>query len=253
ELKDIAGKFIKKTGKAVSKKSTKEVELVEFPRAGDKLILAALLHTSDNLSYEQCKNIAAKLNKAQSEKLFKASWQNMQFYDSMLREFEYVNFTFNIILSAACFGQLKRHRMSTITAQAYDPNLGITIPQSIKETGMEKYFREIVDKTNEVYAAINKENPLVASYILTNAHRKRVLMRLNLRELYHIARLREDAHAQWDIQNVSRLMSKEVKKIMPLASSLLCGKDKYSETYQDIFGHLPKITQAALPGARKIK
>jgi thymidylate synthase ThyX len=78
-------------------------------------------------------------------------------------------------------------------------------------------------------------------------------MRLNLRELYHISRLREDAHAQWDIQNISHSMSKEAKKVMPLATEFLCGKDKYNETYQKIFGHLPKITQAALPGARKIK
>ncbi|MCK9614957.1 MAG: FAD-dependent thymidylate synthase [Candidatus Omnitrophica bacterium] len=253
ELKETLKEFIKKTKKPASKKGIKEVELVEFPKEGDKLILAALLHTFDNLSYEQCKSIAARLNKEQSKKIFKTSWQNMQFYDSMLREFEYVNLTFNIILSAACFGQLKRHRMSTITTQAYDPNLGITIPESIKETGMEKYFKEIVDKTNEVYAAINKETPLAAPYILTNAHRRRVLMRLNLRELYHISRLREDAHAQWDIQNISHLMSKEVKRIMPLASSLLCGKDKYNETYQNIFGHLPKVVQASLPGARRIK
>lgn len=252
ELKEALKEFIKNP-KPASSKNIKEVQLVEFPKDADKLVLAAFLHTSSNLSYEQCKSIAGKLNKEQSKKIFKASWQNMQFYDSMLREFEYVNLTFNIILSAACFGQLKRHRMSTITAQSYDPNLGVTIPESIKETGMEKYFKEIVDKTNEVYAAINKEIPLAAPYILTNAHRKRVLVRLSLRELYHISRLREDTHAQWDIQNISRLMSEEAKKVMPLTTELLCGKDKYNETYQNIFGHLPKITQAALPGARKIK
>ena len=252
ELKEALKEFIK-NAKPASSKNVKEVQLAEFPKNGDKLVLAAFLHTSSNLSYEQCKSIAGKLNKEQSKKIFKTSWQNMQFYDSMLREFEYVNLTFNIILSAACFGQLKRHRMSTITAQSYDPNLGVTIPQSIKETGMEKYFKEIVDKTNEVYAAINKEIPLAAPYILTNAHRKRVLVRLSLRELYHISRLREDTYAQWDIQNISRLMSEEAKKVMPLTTELLCGKDKYNKTYQNIFGHLPKITQAALPGARKIK
>lgn len=252
ELKEAAKSFLKKTGKAVSKKSIKEVELVEFPKDGDKQVLAALLYTAGNLPYAECKKIAAKLNKEQSRKLFKASWQNMQFYDSMLREFEYVNFTFDIVLSAACFGQLKRHRMSTIVTQPYDPSLGITIPESIKETGMDKYFKEITDKTNEVYTAIKKEIPLAAPYILTNAHRKRVSMRLNLRELYHISRLREDTHAQWDIQNISHLMSREAKKVMPLATALICGKDKYNETYQDVFGHLPKITQAALPGARKI-
>lgn len=253
ELREALKKVVKNPVKVNPRKSIAEVELVEFTKEGDKEILAALLHTLGNSSYRQCRGIVSKMTKEQSRKIFKTSWQNMQFYDSMLREFEYVNFTFNIVLSAACFGQLKRHRMSTITAQNYDPNLGVTIPQSIKEVGMEKYFKELIDKTNETYAAINKENPLIAPYILTNAHRKRVLIRLNLRELYHISRLREDAHAQWDIQNVSRLMSKEAKKVIPLATALLCGKDKYNETYQSIFGHLPKITRVALPGARTIK
>ncbi len=253
ELRKAARGFIKRCGKPSLGKKTKEVELVEFAKDADKLVLSALLHTSDNLPYVECKKIAGKISQEQSRKLFKACWQNMQFYDSMLREFEYVNFTFNIVLSAACFGQLKRHRMSTIITQDYNPDLGVTVPQSIKETGMDKYFREIVDKTNEVYSAIKKETPLAAPYILTNAHRRRVLMRLNLRELYHISRLREDAHAQWDIQNVSRLMSNEVKKVAPLSTGLLCGKDRYNDAYQNMFGCLPKITQAALPGARKIK
>jgi thymidylate synthase ThyX len=262
ELEETVKEFLKKTNRSSVKKINpalackswiKEVELVEFPKDGDKLILAALLHASGNLSYKQCKGLAAKLSQENSKKIFKGAWQNMQFYDSMLREFEYANLTYNIILSAACFGQLKRHRMSTITAQSYDPNLGLTIPESIKEIGMEKYFREIVDKTNDTYEAISKKNPIAAPYILTNAHRKRVLMRVNLRELYHISRLREDKHAQWDIQNISAALSKEAKKVMPLASSLLCGKDSYNEAYQNIFGQLPSITQAVLPGARNIK
>jgi len=184
--------------------------------------------------------------------IFKTSWRNIQLYDSMLREFEYVNLTFNITLSSACFGQLKRHRMSTITSQAYDPCLGVTIPESIKEIGMKDEFSRITDKTNRVYNQINKEIPLAAPYILTNAHKKRVLMRVNARELYHISRLREDAHAQWDIQNISKVMASEAKKVMPLTFTLIGGKDKYSQIYTKLYGELPKVTQVALPEARKI-
>jgi len=176
----------------------------------------------------------------------------MQLYDSMLREFEYVNLTFNITLSSACFGQLKRHRMSTITSQAYDPSFGVTIPESIKEIGMEDEFNRIIDKTNQAYDQINKEIPLAAPYMLTNAHRKRVLMRVNARELYHISRLREDTHAQWDIQNISIAMAEKAKKVMPLTFALIGGKDKYSQIYAKLYGKLPKVVQVALPGARKI-
>jgi flavin-dependent thymidylate synthase len=252
QLKELAGEIVGETSVSRSFISP-EVQLVEFTEEGDNVIVASLLHTSTQLPYEQCKTIAKNLPRLEKERIFKTSWRNMQFYDSMLREFEYVNLTFSIVLSSACFGQLKRHRMATITTQPYDPRLGVTIPESIKKIGMEKKFREIVDETNEVYQAINKIAPLAAPYVLTNAHRRRVLIRLNARELYHISRLREDMHAQWDIRAISLAMSQQAKKVMPLTFAMLGGKDKYSEIYQSIYGELPKVREAILPGVRKIK
>lgn len=253
ELKAFSEEFIKKdigTGGSVS---TDDVSLVEYTQDADDIIAAALMHASTDVSYEKCCRIIKSLSMEEKTVLFKTAWQNMQFYDSMLREFEYVNLTYDICLSSACFGQLKRHRMATITSQEYDPLLGITIPEAIKEIGMEEYFREITKKTEEVYSSIYKDKPFAAPYILTNAHKKRVLIRINARELYHISRLREDAHAQWDIQNVSRDMVREAKRVMPLACGLAGGKDRYNEIYQKVFGRLPGITEAVLPGERKIK
>jgi flavin-dependent thymidylate synthase len=251
ELKILADKLLAKFKKNKPDASSK-VELLEYPEDADNKIGAALMHTSTNLSYKQCLAAIKKLSRKQKQEIFKTAWQNLQFYDSMLREFEYVNLTFNIVLSAACFGQLKRHRMSTITAQEYNPALGITIPDAIKQIGMQKYFQEIVEKTNRVFDVIYRQKPLIAPYILTNAHQRRVLMRLNARELYHISRLREDAHAQWDIQNIAGKMCSLAKKKMPLTFSFTGGKDKYNKIYQNTFGRLPKVTEAKLPDARKI-
>ena len=230
-----------------------QVQLVEFTEKGDQMIASSLLHVASGLPYEQCRSILEKLSHDKQKEIFKTAWQNLQLYDSMPREFEYANLTFNIILSSACFGQLKRHRMSTITAQPYDLKLGVTVPEAIKEIGMEDFFRTLADETNKVYNKIKSENPLAAPYILTNAHRKRVLIRVNARELYHISRLREDSHAQWDIQNISREMSRQASEVMPLAFGLLGGKDQYNDIYKDIFGHLPSVTETALPATRSIK
>jgi len=253
ELKELAGKIIEKASGSLTDEGHQEVSLVEFTEDADVLVAAALLHVSSDLPYEQCRFAVKQLSEEGRKDIFKTAWRNMQFYDSMLREFEYVNLTFNIVLSAACFGQLKRHRMTTITSQAYDPRLGVTIPESIKEVGMEKCFLDIVDNTNEVYDVIKKEMPMAAPYVLTNAHRKRVLIKLNARELYHVSRLREDAHAQWDIQKVSRAMSERAKQVMPLTFAFIGGKDRYNEIYQNIYGQLPKVTEAVLPGSKKIK
>lgn len=253
ELKELSGEIIGTDVGSVSIDMPQEVELVEFTKDGDDIVAASVVHVSSGSSYEKCLAVVKALPQQTKRRIFKTTWQNMQFYDTMLREFEYVNLTYNIVLSAACFGQLKRHRMSTITAQSYNPSLGITIPESIKEIGMERRFSEIVDRTNKLYYAIDKEIPQAAPYILTNAHRKRVLIRLNARELYHISRLREDTHAQWDIQKISQAMTQQAKQMMPLTFECIGGKDQYNEIYKRIFGRLPKVTQISLPGVRKIK
>ncbi|MCP4653762.1 MAG: FAD-dependent thymidylate synthase [Candidatus Omnitrophica bacterium] len=248
ELKELASQIIVKPVVG----GQKQVQLVEFTPDGDNVIAAALLHTSSNLPFGQCKDIVSNLSQAKRAEIFKTAWKNIQFYDSVLREFEYVNLTFNVSMSSACFGQIKRHRMATITAQEYDLSLGVTIPETIKEVGMESDFLEIVKKTEEVYLDIKKVAPLAAPYILTNAHRKRVLIKVNARELYHISRLREDTHAQWDIQNISREMTDAAKGVMPLVFGLSGGKDSYNQLYQNIYGQMPDVTEAILPGVRKI-
>ncbi len=252
QIKETAGGFLKQESQN-SGTNAQEVKLVEFPQNADTIVAASLLHVASNLSYEKCRSVVEKLSPAEQKKIFMSAWKNMQFYDSVPREFEYVDLTYNIVLSSACFGQLKRHRMSTITTQGYDPNLGNTVPDAIKEIGMEPFFMEIVEKTNKVYETIHKEIPLAAPYILTNSHRKRVLIKVNARELYHISRLREDAHAQWDIRNVSRAMTDQAKKEMPGVFEFIGGKDRHREIYKSLFGRDPEVTEAVLPGKRKIK
>lgn len=160
--------------------------------------------------------------------LFKAVFENIQAYDAVLRELENVEMQFELIMSASCFAQLKRHRMATIVSQDYDPSLGVTIPPAIRAIGRQKEFMAMIKKTNRIYEFIKKKNPKAAAYVLTNAHRKRVLMKLNARELYHLVRLRADQHAQWDIRDLSKKMLRQARKAMPLTLMMACGKDGFA-------------------------
>ena len=253
QLRDLSQKIISNHSVIPDKDGKHDIQLVEWTKNADDIIAASLMHTSSDLPYSQCLSLVESLNRKEKEDIYKTSWQNLQLFDSLLREFEYINLTYNIVLSSSCFGQLKRHRMSTLTSQQYSPDMEITVPESIKDIGMDSFFREITDKTEEVYYAIRKDLPLAAPYILTNAHRKRVLIRINARELYHISRLREDSHAQWDIRNISFKMSKLAKKEMPLVFGCIGGKDQFSTIYLEIFRKNPKITEVKLPGIRNIK
>jgi flavin-dependent thymidylate synthase len=252
-LQDAARSLIKPSAGEASDVDEPQVKLVEYTPDADDIVLASLLHTVLDCSYDECRTHLNSLSGLEKVKLFKTAWKNMQFYDSVLREFEYVNLTFEVVASAACFGQIKRHRMATITTQQYDPRLGVTLPESILAVGMEKDFLSIINQANGLFDAIRTQKPAAAPYILTNAHRKRVLMRVNARELYHISRLREDSHSQWDIRNIAHQMISEAKKVMPLVCGITAGKDSYNEIYKKVFGKLPKVTEQVLPGKKKIK
>jgi thymidylate synthase ThyX len=125
--------------------------------------------------------------------------------------------------------------MSTIIAQEYNPDLGVTVPPSIKAIGQQKDFLEIMRQTQNIYEKIREKAPLAAAYVLTNAHRKRVLMKLSAREMYHLARLRADQHAQWDIRDLTEKMLKQAKKVMPLTLMMACGKDNFPQLFKKTF------------------
>jgi len=100
---------------------------------------------------------------------------------------------------------------------------------------------DMIERTNDAYFRLKNHVGRVADYILTNSHRRRALLKVSARELYHISRLRGDATAQWDIRELSAKMSALAKKAMPLACLLLGGKDKYPNIYKKAFGRSPKM------------
>jgi flavin-dependent thymidylate synthase len=233
--KEISSLLRKRPDAAVGKNANEPVQLIRATPGADKRIIAALIHSSSDIPFMKCLDIADQLNHREKKSLIQTVLRRIKSYDTLLREFEYADLQFEITLSASCFAQLKRHRMATITCQDYDPALGVTIPPAIYETGMDKIFLKMITQTEKIYRKIKKSVPDAAPYILTNAHRKRVSLKINARELYHISRLRTDQHAQWDIRNIAEKMLLQGEKAMPLTCMLATGKDQFSSLYNQLF------------------
>jgi flavin-dependent thymidylate synthase len=224
----------KKGGRKTSA-ARKTVYLIHVTPDADDRVTASLIHSSSNLPMSRCLQIVSSMDKRKKQNLIKTAFKHIKAYDPVLREFENVDLHFELVISASCFAQMKRHRMAAITGQECDTSLGVTIPPSIKEIGMDEPFRKIISKTEKSYERIKQDAPMAAGYILTNAHRRRVSMKINARELYHIARLRADTHAQWDIRNTAQQMIDLGKKKMPLTLMLATGKDGFTSRYNKIF------------------
>ena len=213
----------------------KDVSLIDVTPDADALVTAALLHSSSGKTMAHCKAAAQEMSENERARFIASTFRLMRGHDAVLREFENVRCVFEVTLSAACFGQLKRHRMSTLNTQPYDIALGVTMPAAIIEAGAAPEFQAAVDETNAAYEKIAEQAPLAAPYVLTNAHKRRVLFSSNARELYHVSRLREDPHAQWDIRDKSTQMIRLAKKVMPATMQLAVGKHLFEDTHAALF------------------
>jgi flavin-dependent thymidylate synthase len=149
---------------------------------------------------------------------------NMESYDKAPREFELIDFHFKVLVSASCYAQLKRHRMMTIIPKPYHTGYDVIIPKSIIETGFKEEFLNLISVTNKFYE--NFDCP----YVLTNSHSRICYIKLNLREMYHLCRMRQDEHAQWEIRYLANEMARQAKEKSPIGMMLACGKHKFNET-----------------------
>lgn len=217
----------------------REPVIVSYTENGDDVILAAHACTSRGLDFVRALNLVKKTSPARKKTLMLEFFKQIQFFSAMPREFEMADITFQVVVSAANFAQLKRHRMATLLAGEYAPGLGNTCPASLREAGLEKEFSKIVEAANHAYRAIKIRSGSAADYVLTNSHRRPVLMKMNLREMYHFARLRDDEHAQWDIRALAHSLSEKVRALMPLTAMMLCGKSRFDEEYKKIFSSPP--------------
>lgn len=195
---------------------------------GDARILAALAQPVMGVGFRTALKQVQLLDAKGRSALFDAVTRHMTIHDAPPREFEHGSLFFELILSSAAYGQLKRHRMSSQTPLPYDTSLGITVPPAISEAGLESVLEEADE---DAQAMITRLHDLGQGthYAMLNAHRRRVLVTLNLREMYHVSRLREDGHAQWDIRSVSAEMSVLARKAFPVCGRLLGGKDQMEE------------------------
>jgi thymidylate synthase ThyX len=211
----------------ISKTHFNEVTLINSPRYPDETILAGKLFEQQGGNFKDIVLQVGKLTKENKEKLWNSFFEGIKPWHKMPRVFEMVNFTFELTMSSSCYAQFKRHRMCTIIKAPYNAADGYVIPHSLKDTKQLKLYYEHLKDMELIADKLKSINPILYPYALTNAHRVRVLLKINLRELYHFVRLRSDEHAQWEVREISEAMSKIVKKHCLLSAQWLIGKSEF--------------------------
>jgi len=202
----------------------------------DNSILAGLVFSSSDISFnESLEMVRQCLSEKEKREIFDLAGKYQERHDPLLREYELGDRVAEITLSSSAFAQLKRHRMNTLIPQEYNPSISHTVPASVAMTELGGELWEIVEKSSELYWDMRHEGlpTIVAEYALTNAHRRRVLLDANNRQIYAICAEREHLAAQWDIRNLTKELHGLIQKESPLTMAHLCGKDNFDALKAD--------------------
>ena len=177
-----------------------QVRLAHWDAQADEKLAAALLYRSSSLPYDAALRRAQEMTAAQRQELIAAALQGLGPHDAPPREFELVDYTFEYLMDYGAFREFRRHRMQTYLPQPLTPAHGYRTPPGLVEAGLEGEFAAAMERAAEGFRRVGEVSPAAAQYLVTHAHHRRVLSKLNLRECYHLFKLRTSPQAHASIR-----------------------------------------------------
>ncbi|MFA5412086.1 MAG: FAD-dependent thymidylate synthase [Candidatus Micrarchaeia archaeon] len=194
---------------------SRRVHLIHYDKNALESLSASILYRWSGLSFEDALAHIKSSKPSSAMELFKSISSRFPEGLKPIRELEHITYTFDLLMDQGAYYEFKRHRMMTISAQEPTISLGYRVPEDIEKCGMKKEFAEAMKESAECFQRIEATHPFAAGYIATNAHYRRVLATMNLRELATFIRLRSAPFAHFTIRELASEMLEELRKVHP--------------------------------------
>ncbi len=201
------------------------VRLVSFEGDPDDRLLACIYYDQTVCDFAFCVEVVNSLSFDEKQELWNQVFNGIKPWHKLPRTFEMVDFTFELCMSESCWAQFKRHRIGSVIKKK-EAVTEPFIPEAIDEIGRYDVWYSLNNKFLDFGDEKFSTNPAIHSYFKMNLDPVQILVKMNLRELYHFVRLRSDEHAQWEIRNLSDLISDHLRVVAPNASRYLAGKSQ---------------------------
>ncbi len=177
-----------------------QVRLVHWDPEAEEKIAAALLYSSSHLDYEEVWRQVQDMGPDARQEIIDEALSSLGPHDAPVRELEAVDYTFEYLMDYGAYREFKRHRMQSYFPQLLTVVHGYRVPSVVAEAGLTGEFEEAVAAAERTFWRVRQESPVVAQYLVTHAHNRRVLSKLNLRECYHLFKLRTSEMAHFSIR-----------------------------------------------------
>ncbi|MGH2594211.1 MAG: FAD-dependent thymidylate synthase [Anaerolineae bacterium] len=190
--------------------------LIDYDRDAEARFVAARLYRAGGSSFAEALACARLMTAAERAQAIDAALGGRGDFDIPLRELEHVTYTFDCVMDNGAYFDVKRHRMMTQTPQALTVDLGYAIPRAIDEAGFRERYCRALDRSVEAYRILARDFPHEASYLVANAFHRRVLLTLNLRELFHFCRLRGGPTGHFSYRRIAMHMVEILRETHPV-------------------------------------
>ena len=196
--------------------ATPGATLLEWDRDAEQKLATALMYRNSRESYTLLEQRVEQMTEAERADIIEQCLESLGEHDAPVRELEHVHYLIEFVLDYGAYREFKRHRMQTSNGQIPTPEAGYTIPPLTGEAGMEEAFREAIELSERGYRAMEAAGlPQAAPYLLTHAHHRRVLTRLNLRQCYHLLKLRTSPQAHEAIRGPMQQALQQLRGVHP--------------------------------------
>jgi thymidylate synthase ThyX len=226
-LKDIKNKSKSITAKEIKsnpKKGTitKLVDYESEKNSIDKIITSIMYEQSPSTSYQNIFQQVKKLSKEKKIKIiqeFTKIRTNRRHRPS--RAFENVYYTFDLCNNYGMFRDFHRHRALTLERQLLTTDHGYNMPNEIKILGIEKDFKDVMNKTKETFDKLRTKHPEQGQYVVNFGYNYPYFMKFNLREACHLIELRTVPQGHVDYRRVAQQMFQQINKVHPNLSKIM--------------------------------
>ena len=185
------------------------------PEAQEKLT-ASLLYPFSHEPYDALFKRTSAMTAEGRERVIDEALKRLSAFDMPPRELETVDYTFDLLMDYGAYREYRRHRMQTTVPQPLTVVNGYVMPPLVEAAGVGRQFHEAMETVHSAYRSLSEVSPTVAQYVVTHAHLRRVIAKMNLRECYHLFKLRGSPQAHFTIRDVVLQARDRVREVHPL-------------------------------------
>jgi len=214
--KHITTNSIDEQSKGILKTNITEDEMLR------KLVQSILLERSQ-MPYDAAEKIACNSSVETCQNILQHYCEGRSAHDDLLRVFEQVYLTHEIVVDFGAYRDIQRHRMNTQISQLLTPKLGYVVPDEFQGTDLELDFENKMKRSERIYYQIlvKTNDPKIAQYCLPMAFRKRVIFNWNLREMSHFVNLRKRPTGHKNYIEVAKQIEQNFNSNFPFIGNLV--------------------------------